>query len=446
MEIDPNPQLYQPPAAVMSFLNEAVQRYPHAISFAPGRPLEEHFGVEEAIEELRRAVVTDAEREGCTAGEVFDRLGQYGETAGRIRRAIADHLERDEGIRVPPEAVLMTTGCQEAMAIVLAGLADRSRDTLLVPDPTYVGITGLAGIFDLPVEPVPSSDEGLDPRELERAIERVRRSGRRPRALYVIPDFDNPLGVSLGLEARTQLLEIAARHGVLVLEDNPYRTFAYDGAPEPTLKALDRWGVVIYLGSFSKTLFPGLRLGYLVADQPVRRPDGVPGGPLAAELARVKSYTTVNTPPLLEAMAAAILERHQGSLAPVVAAKLPAYRLRRDRMTSALERCFGGLDGLRDVRWNRPRGGFFLTLSLPFAFDEEAFADCAERFGVICCPMSFFSRRPDRLHQARLSFSYVPPEQIDEGIERLERFVRDRVGRRVRDHDAPPQATAASRS
>lgn len=444
MEIELRAQLYAPPATVMSFLNEAVQRFPEAISLAPGRPIDEHLGVESGLEALHESVAASAEEAGLTVAAAFDRLGQYGDTAGSIRKLIATHLERDEGIRVGPEAVLVTSGCQEAMAILLTGLVDPSRDTLLISDPTYVGISGLAGMLSVPTHPVPASWNGIEPEAFETAVAEVRRSGRRPRALYVIPDFDNPLGTCLQRQTREEILAIAERHGVLVFEDNPYRMFRYEGPAEPSLKALDGAGVVIYLGSFSKTLFPGLRLGYLVADQPAKGPDGQGGTPLASELARVKSYTTVNTPPLLQALAGALLQRHEGSLAPIVQAKLPAYRERRDRMLAALERAFGSSPDASGVSWNRPRGGFFLTLTLPFPFEHRCLLECAERYGVICCPMSFFAAAPGREHQVRLSFSYAAPDRIDEGIERLARFVRDRTAGTLRSPVTVPPASAAS--
>src|SRR6185295_10021539 len=147
-------------------------------------------------------------------------------------------------------------------------------------------ITGLARVLGVPVVAVPTGESGLDPATAARTIAEVERSGRRPRALYDIPDFNNPLGTRMPVAARRELLALCAERGVLLFEDNPYGMFCYDGAPLPTLKALDEPGVVVYLGSFSKSLFPGLRLGFLVADQTVTAP--VPG-PLARELSKVKS-------------------------------------------------------------------------------------------------------------------------------------------------------------
>jgi (S)-3,5-dihydroxyphenylglycine transaminase len=409
----------------MNFLNEATGRYPDAISFAPGRPAEEHFAVRDAID----AVDTWVRREEAERGEspeaVFRRLGQYGATGGLIRDLVAKQLERDEGIRAPPESILVTCGAQEAMAIVAVGLFDPRRDVLLTSDPAYIGITGLARILDLPVEPVPTGELGLEVSRIRAAIERIRSAGMRPRALYDVPDFNNPQGTSLPMATRRELLQLAEDEDLLILEDNPYGMFAYDGEPAPTLKSLDEHHRVVYLGTFSKTLFPGLRLGYLVADQPVV--DNDRPSLLAEALSRVKSLVTVNTSPLLQAMAGGLLLEHGGSLRARVAESLPYYRANRDRMLAALDDAFGDSRPAKGISWNRPAGGFFLTVRLPFAFGAEELEACARDFGVLCCPLSIFSIAGRGRDQIRLSFSYVTPEDIDEGIRRLAGFVADRL-------------------
>jgi len=409
----------------MNFLNEVVSRYPDAISFAPGRPSEALFSVERALAARERFVRHQAEARGVTEERMLASLGQYGRTKGLIHEQIAAQLALDEDIRVAPESIVVTNGCQEAMSILLAGLFDPARDVLLTVDPTYIGITGMATILGVPLMPVRSDERGITIPGVERAIAETRRAGKRPRACYVIPDFNNPLGTSLDVETRSRLLELAAAEGMLLFEDNPYGMFSYDEAPAPTLKSLDREGVVVYLGTFSKTLFPGLRVGYLVADQTVEPR----GGLLADELSKVKSLNTVNTSPLMQAVVGGLLLEHGGSLREIVAQKLDLYRANRDRMLGRLEEVFGAPGEVPDaVRWNRPGGGFFLTVDLPFAFDDDCVHRCAHCYGVVCCPMSLFSLAGGREAQIRLSFSYVTPEEIDEGVERLGRFVRDHCG------------------
>jgi (S)-3,5-dihydroxyphenylglycine transaminase len=404
---------------VMNFLNEIVMGFPEAVSFAPGRPMEIHFQVEDFLENIRDFVSATAASTRTTETQVWDTLGQYSRTNGTINDLIAKQLEHDEGIRVSPESIMVTVGAQEAMAVLLAGLFDPSYDVLLVSDPAYIGITGLARILNIRTIPVASGEHGLEPEKVERAIRDSLQWGR-PRALYDIPDFNNPMGTSMPLPQRHRILEVCCRAGVLLIEDNPYGMFAYDGDRVPTLKALDDQNTVLYIGSFAKTLFPGLRLGYLVADQ---RSEG--DQTLAQELSRVKSLLTVNSSPLLQAAVGAILLKHQCSLQPLVTPKLTDYRRNRDLMIECLRNEFASMEEL--VRWNRPTGGFFLTLYLPFPFGKEELQACSSEYGVIVCPMRFFSLEPGRESQIRLSFSSVDEKQIRAGIRRLASFVRNRM-------------------
>jgi (S)-3,5-dihydroxyphenylglycine transaminase len=403
---------------VMNFLNEVILDYPEAISFAPGRPLETLFNVEEHVYGISAFVADVSARTGIPKDRVWRDLGQYNRTNGIINALIAKQLERDEAIHVAPDAIMVTVGAQEAMAIILAGLFDASKDILLVSDPTYIGITGLARILGIPVVAVPSGDEGLEPESVKQAIVQASRTGC-VRALYDVPDFNNPLGTSLPLHQRTKLIEICRQHGVLFIEDNPYGMFNYDGDRLPTLKALDKDGTVLYIGSFSKTLFPGLRLGYLVADQRV----GSEGQVLAKELSKIKSLLTVNTSTVCQAIAASVLQNTGNSLQPIVEGKRQQLRRNRDILLSGLAAEFADLEG--EVRWNHPRGGFFVTLTLPFPFGPTELQRCAAEYGVIVCPMRFFSLAGNRDRQIRLSFSYLQEDQIRIGLERLARFVRE---------------------
>jgi (S)-3,5-dihydroxyphenylglycine transaminase len=404
---------------VMNFLNEVVLDYPDAVSFAPGRPLETLFNVENHVSGIAEFVAEQAETSGKSKERIWKDLGQYNRTNGIINDLIASHLEQDEGIHVGPDAIMVTVGAQEAMAVILASLFEPSKDVLLVSDPTYIGITGLARILGIRVVPVPLKDEGLDPLSVEQIIIQTSRSGC-VRALYDVPDFNNPLGTSLSFEHRLKLIEICKKYGVLLIEDNPYGMFNYDGSRLPTLKSLDQDGVVLYIGSFSKTLFPGLRLGYLVANQRV----GKSGQILAKELSKVKSLITVNTSTLCQAIAASALRNSGNSMEPIVANKRLQFCRNRDTLLGCLAREFEGLES--QVRWNRPGGGFFVTVTLPFPFGTAELRRCAADYGVIVCPMNFFSVVGDRENQIRLSFSYVQEEQIYTGSERLARFVRDR--------------------
>ncbi|HEX5085923.1 MAG TPA: PLP-dependent aminotransferase family protein [Blastocatellia bacterium] len=412
--------LLDPLMDVMNFLNEVVLDYPDAISFAPGRPPADLFDVENSLRAIKSFVRFAANNGGCEELRVWQDLGQYNRTNGIIRDLISDQLAKDEGIHVSAESIIVTVGAQEAMAIALSGLFDPASDVLLVSDPTYIGITGLARILGIRVIPVPADDEGVDPEEVERAIERCRALGR-PRAFYDIPSFNNPLGTSLAPERRRRLLEVCKKHGVLIIEDNPYGMFAYEGTHAPPIKALDTGAekMVLYIGSFAKTLFPGLRLGYLVADQREARTGNI----LAMELSKVKSLLTVNSSPLLQGVVAGILLDQGGSLQSAVSPKKERLRRNRDVMLECLSSQFENTPG---VRWNRPKGGYFLVVTLPFSFGKEELKRCVSQYGVIVTPMRFFTIGAGHECQIRLSFSCLDEETIREGIRRFGKFVNDR--------------------
>jgi len=408
---------------VMNFLSEVVFEFPEAISFAPGRPLESLFNVEESLSAIEHFVNHQMKSRNLPRSKVFGDLGQYNRTNGIVNEFITRQLANDENLQIQPEAIIITSGCQEAMAILLMGLFDPTKDVLLASDPTYIGITSFAKVLGISVVPIPVTEEGLDVKDVTVAINKVLAEGKRPRALYVIPDFNNPLGTSMTMEVRNELLQLAYKNALLIFEDNAYGMFAYDVERQPTLKAMDEKGVVIYLGSFSKTLFPGLRLGFLIADQKVNHSKHL----LAEELSKIKSLTTVNSSPLLQAMLGGLLLKSNYSLLPIVEPKLSFYRMNRNFMFDKLAEEFGSDGSCGTVKWNRPTGGFFLTVTLPFEFNAELLRICAADYGVICCPMSLFSLSQDRKHQIRLSFSYVAKEEIEQGIRQFSRFVYDQI-------------------
>jgi (S)-3,5-dihydroxyphenylglycine transaminase len=406
----------------MNFLNEITHRYPAAISFAPGRPYDGFFETEQIFTHLRRYVDHLAEG-GHSPDQIRSALFQYGPTSGQIRELIADSLRLDEGIDVPAESIVVTVGCQEAMFLAVRALISGPEDVLLVSSPCYVGITGAARLLDVVPTAVEEGEGGFRCADLEAAILAERARGRRPRAFYVVPDHSNPSGTTMSLEARRELLDLAARQDILILEDSPYRMVS-PGKQLPTLKSLDRERRVVHLGSLSKTLFPGARVGFAVADQIVVDNAGRTGL-LADELTRIKSMVTVNTSPVSQAVVAGMLLSANGGSAELNT-RTAAYYGDAMRVTlQQLEECFPEDErAALGVKWNKPAGGFFLALSVPFRADNAALVRCAEEFGVIWTPMSYFYPQGGGEHTLRLSVSYLTHEQIAEGIARLARFVR----------------------
>jgi (S)-3,5-dihydroxyphenylglycine transaminase len=418
-----------PVLGTMNFLNEITFRYPDAISFAPGRPYDGFFDVEQIFTHIRRYLDYLA-AEGNSPGQVRSALFQYGPTAGLIRELIARSLRDDENVDVPAGSIVVTVGCQEAMVLVLRALIAGPEDVFLVSSPCYVGITGAAKLLDIDVTEVVEREDGFRCADLDAAIRAELARGRRPRAFYVVPDHSNPAGTTMPMETRHELLELAERHDILIVEDSPYRMVS--PAPHlPTLKSLDRQRRVIHLGSFSKTAFPGARVGFAVADQPVTDVTGRTGL-LADELAKIKSMVTVNTPAVSQAVIAGMLLGCQGRVSELNMEPAAYYANAMKATLRRLDQCFPTeRRAALGVRWNEPDGGFFLTMRVPFVAGNEALARSAEDFEVIWTPMSYFYPHGGGDHSIRLSVSYLSEDDITEGISRLGRFIEAEAGRQL---------------
>jgi len=409
----------------MNFLNEVASGYPAAVSFASGRPYEEFFDValiHRYIDAFCSYLRADL---GYSEEQVNQTLFQYGRTKGIVHELIARHLAADEGIRADPESVVVTVGFQEALFIVLRALRCDERDVLLAVSPTYVGLTGAARLADLPVWPVRSGPLGIDLDDLAGQAQSARSAGLRPRACYVMPDFSNPSGVSLTIELRRRLLEVAGQEGLLLLEDNPYGLF-HDGEHMPTLKALDSARRVVYLGSFAKTGFPGARVGYAVADQRVAGRDGTVSL-LADQLSKIKSMVTVNTSAVAQAIVGGKLLEHNCCLAQANLRETAIYLRNLRQMLDGLGRRFPASGNpAADVSWNTPSGGFFVVVSLPFAVDDDLLEYSARQHGVLWTPMSHFYGDGGGSHQVRLACSQLTAEQIETGLDRFAALVAER--------------------
>jgi (S)-3,5-dihydroxyphenylglycine transaminase len=408
-----------PLSSSMNFLNEVAGRFPAAISLAAGRPFDEFYAVEDVGRYLT-AYVAFLRAQGMDEAHVRQAMLQYGRTNGQLGAIIARMLEIDEDIRVPAESIMVTSGCQEAMIIALRGLCADPDDVVLAAEPCYNGFTGAARVLGVDVVPVPETASGLRPETVACVASEVRASGRRPRALYVVSNFANPSGVSLSTQVRRQLIEIAAEQDLLILEDDPYGLFGLSDERVPALKSLDTDQRVIYLGSFAKSVFPGARVGFLVADQTVV---GAAGHRtlLADELSTVKSMVTVNTSPIAQAVIGGVLVSSGYSLRAANSEKIAFYRRNLRALLAALERHFSD----EQISWNSPSGGFFAVLHVPVRADEKLLEHSARDYGVLWTPMSFFYTGGGGSHAIRLSCSALRTEQIDEGVRRLAALIAD---------------------
>jgi 2-aminoadipate transaminase len=351
------------------------------ISFARGVPAPECLPVEELADCARAAI----ERDGAT-------VLSYGSSAGYA--PLRDWIAERHG--VDPERVLVTNGSLQGMVF----LAERfAGERVLVEEPTYDRPLKILAAHGVETVPLAMDDEGLDLAALADALE----SGGNPAFLYTIPTFQNPSGRTLSVDRRHQLAEIAREHELLVLEDDPYGLVRFDGEAPPTLFELEGGTRVAYSSSFSKTIAPGLRVGYFVLPNALER-----------ELEALATSTYIT--PVLLGQATVFEFLRRGNFEPNLERVSTLLGARRDAMLEALER------ELPDARWSKPQGGYFVWLELPEGADAGALLERATAAGVTFVSGADFGGAPNT---ARLAFSFVSPDEIREGVRRLAALVRE---------------------
>lgn len=375
------------------------------ISFAPGYPAPETFPWDDFSH-------IAAELLASRDGQVL----QYGPTRGYrpLLETIAGIMRQRE-VPVAIEDLLVTTGSQQGLDLVARVLIDPG-DVILVELPTYVGALSAFRNLQASMVGVPQQADGIDLDALDATWERVvRREGRRVKFLYVVPNFQNPTGLLIGLEKRRRLLEWAERRDVLIVEDDPYRELYFeDSASEAEvrpIKADDTNGRVVYLSSFSKTLAPGFRVAWIAAPPA-----------LATRLEMAKQAEDLLTGSLdqrmiYEACRRGVLERQLPILRRHYAAK-------RDVMEAALQR------ELHGATWPKPKGGFFLWVALPHGIDAGRMIPRAIEHGVIYVSGDAFYVNGQGQNMVRLSFSAPTPERIDAGVARLAATLRAEMAAR----------------
>jgi 2-aminoadipate transaminase len=395
-----------------------ISTSPDFISFAGGLPGPDLFPFER-LEEACQTVLRD---HGVAAL-------QYGLTEGYppLRELIARHASR-YGVRVEPDNVLITSGAQQALDLL--GRIFLDAGTLIaVERPTYLGALQAWSTYGARYAPVAVDAEGLEIAPLERAL------AARPAFVYVMPNYHNPTGATLALERREALVQLAAAAGVPIVEDDPYGQLIFEGDPLPPLMALDvacrrveataDASQVLGVGSFSKVLAPGLRLGWIIAPKEV-----------VARLALVKQGADLHTSTFAQMVAYEIARG--GFLDAHVRHLRTAYRARRDAMLAAMAASFPP-----EVHWTQPRGGLFIWVTLPASLDATSLLEGALRAKVAFVPgLPFYPDEGDP-RTLRLNFSFAPPTVIADGIARLGRVLCEAVAA-TRGPVAAP--TSASRS
>jgi len=374
----------------------AVANRPEVVSLAGGMPYLEGLPLALLGELSEKLLVT----RGTTAL-------QYGSAQGdeMLREQILEVM-RLEGIVAHPDDVVVTTGSQQALDLVTRIFVNPG-DVVVAEAPSYVGALGVFRAAQADVVHVPLDSNGLIPAALEETLARLRTEGRRVKLLYTVPNFHNPAGVTLSAERRPQILEIAHRYGVLVLEDNPYGLLGFEGDPIPALRSLEADGVV-YLGSFSKTFAPGYRIGWAVAPHAVRE---------KLVLASESAILCPSNASQLAISAYLATSDWRGQIK--VFREL--YRERRDAMVGALA------EHLPDATWNVPDGGFYTWVKLPAGLDSKAMLPRAVTARVAYVPGTAFYADGQGSDHMRLSYCFPTPERIREGVRRLAGVIEGEV-------------------
>ena len=360
------------------------------ISLAGGLPASELL----PLAELRECFETVLRRDGA-------RTLQYSPMVEPLRRWICDRM-RARGVACEPEQVFITNGAQQGLTILSRLFLDPGQPAV-IEEITFTGIQQVTAGRGAAVRSVPTDlATGVDTDALEEAFSHA----PRPRLAVVIPDFHNPLGVSLTLAKRQRIAELAARYRVPVVEDDPYSALRFEGQPLPPIKAFDEAGVVFYVGSFSKTLAPSLRLGWIVAPTEL-----IPRVTVLRESIDLESST------LIQRAVGEFVER--GLMNGHLARFNAANRCRRDVLFDALVQHLGDVAG-----WTRPEGGLFVWVTLPEAIDTWALLEKAIEAGVAYVPGAAFAVDGGFRNTLRLNFSNAQPELIPVAIERLARVLR----------------------
>jgi len=373
---------------------------PGIISFAGGLPAPDLFPVKE-IKEITNYVL---ENEGKQAL-------QYGATEGNasLREALLKFLAK-EGINLTMDQLFIITSSQQGLDLVGKIFLD-AGDVVLCGKPTYVGAIQAFHSYRGQMRGVELDDGGISIESLEREINSlINTQCKKPKFIYVVPDFQNPSGITLGIERRKQLIQLAEKYDLIIIEDSPYRQLRFEGEPEPPLISLNSERV-LSLYTFSKILLPGFRLGWMAGPKD-----------LIQKAIMAKQAVDLCAPPFNQAIFAELLKR--GLLEKQIEKIIVAYKEKRDYMLDRLETYMSGIEG---IKWTKPKGGLFLWITLPEHLDStEMFMTAVEKKVAYVVGSAFDPEGADR-RTMRLNFSFATMEEIDKGIQRLAEVIKEKL-------------------
>ncbi|MHC1679493.1 MAG: PLP-dependent aminotransferase family protein [Candidatus Cryosericum sp.] len=372
---------------------------PEIISLAGGMPDDRFFPIDRVIEASTFAL-----------REYGKKALQYGSTEGikKLRVLLMDRME-NEGVRsIDLDNIIISTASQQGLSLV-AQVFVNPGDTIIVEEPSYLGAIQAFGSMQAKFCTVPLDKDGMQMDMLEDRLKELQKANVRPKFVYTVPNFHNPAGVTMTLERRKKLLELAHQYDLLIIEDDPYGEIRFEGQPIPSLLALDGKDRVVGLRTFSKISFPGLRLGWIVAREDIMSKIIV--GKQAADLC---------SPAMTQYIAYEFVSR--GWLDDYVEVVRREYPRKKNAMISALEQFFPV-----GSSWTDPQGGLFVWVKAPGSIDTGAmFREAINAKVAYVVGIAFYPHRDDTCHM-RLNFSAVDPEHITEGVHRLGDLLKSKI-------------------
>jgi len=381
-----------------------ITNKPGIISFAGGLPDPDCFPYDFVAEAVKKIM----SEKGSVAL-------QYGPTAGldELKKEFIKYLKDLEGIDIGPENIIITTASQQSLDMVSKLFIDTS-DPILVEKPSYMGALQVFGAYGAELVGVKLDDDGINIEDLEKHLAELKNFGEHYKFLYIVPDFQNPSGVTLSEEKRKQLVEVANKYDLVIIEDSPYRQIRFEGQAPKMLYRLDQEGPksnnILSLFTFSKTFAPGLRLGVIIGQKDIIR-----------KLEILKQSLDLCTSSINQLIAAEFIS--SGYYKQHVAKVNKTYKVKKDAMLNALEKYMP-----EGVTWTKPEGGLFLWVRLPEYMSADAmFESTVTNDKVAYVIGSAFHCDGSGQNTMRLNFSYASPEEIEEGIKRLGTSIKRRL-------------------
>lgn len=368
---------------------------PEIISFAGGLPAPECF----PVGELKEIISEMMDKEGTVAL-------QYGATEGdMVLRKLLVERYKAQGLKLELENLIITTASQQALDL-LPKIFVNPGDKIICGLPSYLGALQAFANYGASMEGVPLDDKGMRADLLEKKLEELQAKGERAKFIYVIPDFQNPAGVTMPESRRNEIIAVAQKYDVLILEDSPYREIRFAGTPQPTIYQLADEGRVVLLGTFSKTFAPGFRIGWIIADPKI-----------VDKVVMAKQATDLCTPPFVQRIAARYMEKglYDKNLKGIV----DNYREKREVMISSFKKYMP-----QGVTWTEPEGGLFLLVTLPEYMDAEELFKIAIKEKVAFVLGSAFFCNGGGKNTLRCNFSYMSKEKNEEGVKRLANAIK----------------------